>query len=66
VHELVHIELSSLPRSTDSRKVEEAAVNRITAALLQLGSVGSSATVTASISPSTPSVSSADRKAGNN
>ena len=42
VHEMVHLELSSLPRSTASRKDEETAVNRITAALLQLGSAETS------------------------
>ena len=35
VHELVHLELSSLPRSDESRRDEEQAVNRITAALLK-------------------------------
>src|SRR5215469_7567433 len=39
VHELVHLELSTLPRSTESRREEEKAVNRITGALLQLDSV---------------------------
>jgi hypothetical protein len=34
VHELVHLEISSLPRSTASRGEEESAVNRITDALL--------------------------------
>jgi hypothetical protein len=34
VHELVHLELSSLPRSPASRREEEHAVNRITDALL--------------------------------
>lgn len=36
VHELVHLELASLPRSDASRRVEEHAVNEITAALLRL------------------------------
>jgi len=36
VHELVHLELSSLPRPTESRTDEEHAVNRITDALLAL------------------------------
>jgi hypothetical protein len=36
VHELVHLELSSLPRSQASRHEEELAVNRITDALLRL------------------------------
>jgi hypothetical protein len=36
VHELVHLELASLPRSSASRRVEEHAVNEITAALLRL------------------------------
>jgi len=36
VHELVHIELASLPRSEASRRTEEHAVNEITAALLRL------------------------------
>jgi len=36
VHELVHLELSSLPRSPASRSEEEHAVNRITDALLAL------------------------------
>jgi hypothetical protein len=36
VHELVHLELSSLPRSDESRRVEEHAVNQIAAALLKL------------------------------
>jgi hypothetical protein len=36
VHELVHLELSSLPRSTATRHEEELAVNRITDALLRL------------------------------
>jgi hypothetical protein len=35
VHELVHLELSVLPR-TGSRKVEEQVVNRVTEALLEL------------------------------
>jgi len=36
VHELVHLQLSSLPRSEASRTDEEHAVNRITEALLDL------------------------------
>ena len=36
VHELVHLELASLPRSEASRSTEEHAVNRIAEALLQL------------------------------
>ena len=36
VHELVHLELASLPRSEASRGREEYAVNRIAAALLRL------------------------------
>ena len=36
VHELVHIELASLPRSDASRRVEEHAVNEISSALLKL------------------------------
>jgi hypothetical protein len=36
VHELVHLELSSLPRSAASRREEEFAVNRIADALVQL------------------------------
>jgi len=36
VHELVHLELSSLPRSPASRHEEELAVNRIADALVQL------------------------------
>lgn len=36
VHELVHLELASLPRSEASRKSEEHAVNRLSEALLQL------------------------------
>jgi hypothetical protein len=36
VHELIHLELSSLPRSQASRSEEEHAVNRIAGALLQL------------------------------
>ena len=41
VHELVHIELASLPRSEASRRVEEHAVNEIAAALLRLARQGS-------------------------
>ena len=36
VHELVHLELASLPRSDASRRVEEHAVNEIANALLKL------------------------------
>lgn len=36
VHELIHLELSSLPRSEASRRDEEHAVNQIAAALLKL------------------------------
>lgn len=36
VHELVHLELASLPRSDASRRVEEHAVNEISGALLRL------------------------------
>ena len=36
VHELVHLELASLPRSDASRRVEEHAVNEIAGALLKL------------------------------
>jgi len=36
VHELVHLELASLPRSDASRRVEEHAVNEIASALLRL------------------------------
>jgi hypothetical protein len=36
VHELVHLELASLPRSEASRRTEEHAVNRIAEALLAL------------------------------
>jgi hypothetical protein len=36
VHELIHLELASLPRSDASRTDEEYAVNRIAGALLQL------------------------------
>ncbi len=36
VHELIHLELSSLPRSEASRRVEEHAVNRLADALLKL------------------------------
>jgi hypothetical protein len=36
VHELVHLELSALPRPAASRHEEELAVNRIAAALLKL------------------------------
>ena len=36
VHELVHLQLSSLPRSQASRRAEEHAVNQITESLLKL------------------------------
>ena len=36
VHELVHLELSSLPRTASSRSHEERAVNRLAEALLKL------------------------------
>lgn len=36
VHELVHIELASLPRSDASRRTEERAVNELAGALLRL------------------------------
>ena len=36
VHELIHLELSSLPRSEASRSAEEHAVNQISQALLNL------------------------------
>jgi hypothetical protein len=36
VHELVHLELASLPRSDESKRVEEHAVNEIASALLKL------------------------------
>jgi hypothetical protein len=36
VHEMVHLELASLPRSEASRRVEEHAVNEIATALLKL------------------------------
>jgi hypothetical protein len=36
VHELVHLELASLPRNEASRASEELVVNRLTAALLML------------------------------
>jgi hypothetical protein len=39
LHELIHLELSSLPRSDASRSAEEHAVNRMTEALLQLDRV---------------------------
>ena len=38
VHELVHLELASLPRSEASRSNEEHAVNQLAAALLRLDS----------------------------
>jgi len=36
VHELVHLQLSSLPRSEASRSIEERAVNQLTQAFLDL------------------------------
>jgi hypothetical protein len=36
VHELIHLELASLPRSEASRSDEEYAINRLTSALLEL------------------------------
>jgi hypothetical protein len=36
VHELIHLQLSSLPRSAASRGAEERAVNQLTEALLEL------------------------------
>jgi hypothetical protein len=36
VHELVHLQLASLPRSDASRRVEEHAVNELASALLRL------------------------------
>jgi hypothetical protein len=36
VHELVHLQLASLPRSEASRRVEEHAVNELASALLKL------------------------------
>jgi hypothetical protein len=40
VHELIHLELSSLPRSEESRREEEHAVNQIADALLKLDRSG--------------------------
>lgn len=37
VHELIHLELASLPRSEASRRTEEQAVNNLTRALLNSG-----------------------------
>ena len=81
VHELVHLELSSLPRSTDSRKDEEKAVNRITGALLQMDitpaieadaatsapglATGSAARQTAPATPAPASAKSVPVKPGN-
>ncbi|HLY15950.1 MAG TPA: hypothetical protein VKR61_01940 [Bryobacteraceae bacterium] len=48
VHELVHLELSSLPRSQASRREEEHAVNRIADALLALERANDAAAVQAS------------------
>jgi hypothetical protein len=36
VHELIHLELASLPKSEASRRSEEFAVNQLTEALLSL------------------------------
>jgi hypothetical protein len=36
VHELIHLELASLPRTDASRRDEEAAVDRMAGALLRL------------------------------
>lgn len=36
VHELVHLQLASLPRSEASRRIEEHAVNELARALIQL------------------------------
>jgi hypothetical protein len=63
VHEMVHLELSSLPRSMESRKDEENAVNRIAAALLQLGSVGAGEAVATAAGKSGATHGAADRKA---
>lgn len=49
VHELVHLELSSLPRSTTSRREEEFAVNRIAAALMGLDRHSPVATTTTEV-----------------
>jgi hypothetical protein len=40
VHELIHLELASLPRSEASRRTEEFAVNNLTRALLSQGGDG--------------------------
>jgi hypothetical protein len=48
VHELVHLELSSLPRSQASRHEEELAVNRIADALLRLDRQNGASATTAS------------------
>jgi hypothetical protein len=62
-HELVHLELSSLPRSPASRREEEFAVNRIADALMQLdhqnatlraGVDGNGRTVALDSKPDTP------------
>jgi hypothetical protein len=45
VHELVHLELSALPKTDDSRRDEEAAVNRLAAALLEMDRKDSSASL---------------------
>lgn len=57
VHELVHLELSSLPRSQASRHEEELAVNRIADALLRLDRQSGAAT-TSSTAASTPTAAS--------
>jgi hypothetical protein len=52
VHELIHLELASLPRNDSSRGDEEYAVNRMADALLQLdGGVGSVKFATADTKP---------------
>ena len=49
VHELVHLDLSSLPRSTASRREEEFAVNRIAEALMGLDRHSPVATTTTEV-----------------
>jgi hypothetical protein len=53
VHELVHLELSSLPRSQASRHEEEMAVNRIADALLRLDRKESANATDATLLPAT-------------
>jgi hypothetical protein len=48
VHELVHIELASLPRSDASRRIEEHAVNQLAAALIKLANASASQKPTSS------------------